>query len=213
MPVKFTRDILVVDEDYSIYEVINNCFIHDNVMVHWAKNKSQALNVKIDMNIILCATPLNGEDSYDLLADLGHRHPNAAMFMLPLDYSSYNAFNARNAGGLGAFFKPLRYASLESRLQEFLGYTTSGNLDQVSIPSRTEQIAKLISFQTSSPIVEDIEGIVREVLPVVVEQVLRIQLQNNSALREIIEREVHEALGKEIDSILLNVSNKPSDKS
>ena len=202
MDSNFSRDILIVDEDPVSYQILQNCFFSKQVVVHWAKSKAQALDLSFDMGIILCSTPFQQEDAYELMAELGHRHPKAVMFMLPENYEAYDAFQARNSGALGAFFKPLSFSSLESRLEEFLGLSSTGTLEHVSIPSRSEQVAKLISYQTASPEIEDIESIVREVLPVVVEQVLRIQLQNNSILRDMVNKVVQDVVELELSTTI-----------
>ena len=207
-----SRDILVIDEDPITYQILQNCFFSKDVAVHWAKTAQQALSISIEMRVVLCATPFENEDSYELLADIGHRHPNAIMFMLPSSQDQYDAFQSRNAGAVGAFFKPLSFATLESRLEEFLGIQSLGSLDNVDIPSKSDQVAKLISYQTSSPEIQDIENIVREVLPVVVEKVLRVQLQHNSILREIVEREVQDVLATEVNASLRRMVREVIDK-
>jgi response regulator RpfG family c-di-GMP phosphodiesterase len=199
---KQSQTILVVDNDLISYQIVQNCFFSDNVDVRWAKTAAQALAIDAHIRVILCAIPFVKTDSYDLVAQLGHKHPKAVIFMLPIAHTSYDTFQARNAGALGAFFKPLSFSKLESRLEEFLDISSSGDLERIYIPSQSEQIAKLISYQSSNREIEDIEDIVREVLPVVVEQLLRIQLQNNSILREIIEATVQETIDKELNTTL-----------
>jgi len=208
-----SQTILVVDQDLISYQILQNCFFADKVEVLWAKTKQQAIDVNVEIGVILCAIPLLEDDPYDLVAELGHRHPNAAMFMLPSNYDTYDSFQARNAGALGAFFKPLSFASLESRLEEFLDVRARAELESVNVPASTEQVAKLISYQTTGPEIEDIESIVKEVLPVVVEKVLRIQLQHNSILREIVEREVQEAIEQEVGSTIQRLLEKAEKKS
>lgn len=189
-----TNSIVVIDSDPLSYQVVQNCFYYQAVDVFWVKNTGVMSEIPTDSKIILVV--LEGDNPYDFVADISDRHPDTIIFVLSNDKQNYDSFEARNSGVVGAFFKPLHFDAVQSRLEEFL------ELDEMitgplEIPPLKERRASLLSFYRDTP--QDIEEIVQESLPVLIEKILQLELSGNTKLKRMISEMVRETVHQEME--------------
>lgn len=188
--------ILLIDSDPFSYQMVQNCFPNTDVSVFWVREMEQAIGLGLQ-DVVVILAHVRGEDDYELVADIKHSFPDSVLFVLTAE-DAYDFFLARNAGASGAFFTPLSAGVLQSRLEEFVYTQPKALLDGVYVPSSSEQIAKIISFSHVSPEAEDIEMLVQELLPLVVEQVLRLHLTNNTKIRSVLLDDIRRMVVEEI---------------
>ena len=189
--------ILVVDEDAVTYQLLQNCFAYENdIQIHWVCFARDAFGLQLPVRVVLIA--VYDDEDYENIADLKRFFPDAVFFVL-CQSMVYDAFLARNVGAIGAFMRPLSAAAIQSRLEEFLFEHPKPLLEQIFVPTRNEQGAKLISF---SPNVDhDVEQMVREAVPVVVEQILRLELTHPTTLRNNLLLEIRKMIQEELHKI------------
>lgn len=180
--------IVIFDEDPLSFQQVQRAFLHHDIQVLWGDGLEQSHFQNLECAVLLVSVTVfqDYERAYEL-----HRYfPNAAMFLLSKQ-DEYDAFEARNAGAVGSFFKPLNIGRIYERLIEILpGQVVDGSLDSLYIPAENTRRAKLVSFMPTSPLQDDLEAIVQDILPVVVEQVLRVQLSASTPLRNLIQEEI-----------------------
>lgn len=195
--------IVVIDPDPLSYQVVQNCFYYQAVDVVWIKTIGVLTGRPLGAKIILIA--LVGNRPYEFVADVSAYNPDAIIFVLSNDQNAYNSFEARNSGVVGAFFKPLHFDAVQSRLEEFLDVKDS-NTGPLEVPPLKERRANLLSFYRAAP--QDIEDIVLESLPVLIEKILQLELQGNSTLKRMISEYVHEVVQEEMEQYRSGHSEK-----
>lgn len=188
------NSIVVVDSDPLSYQVVQNCFYYQAVDVIWVKKLGDISEIPAGAKIVLAV--LDGDRPYDFLADISDHHPDTVLFILSSDKEGYDSFEARNAGVVGAFFKPLHFDAVQSRLEEFLDLEDmiTGPME---IPALKERRASLLSFYRDTP--QDIEEIVQESLPVLIEKILQLQLRGNTTLKRMLTEVVREVVHEEME--------------
>lgn len=193
--------ILIIDADPKSFLLLQTTFQGEQVQLYWvpeAAALTHSLPHDADVGIVLFGV----EDTldYEIAFEIHQRFASAVMFILT-EQQHYDAFEARNVGAVGTFVKPLNVIHVYQRLIELLpdrSIDATGQLDSLSIPMGTERQAKLFSFVPSSPVQDDLEALVADLLPVVVEQVLQVQLSVPSPfqkrLQEYIQQAVQDAI-------------------
>ena len=198
------NSIVVIDPDPLSYQVVQNCFYYQAVDVSWVKKTGFLSEIPLEAKIILVV--LEGDNPYEFIADISAHYPEAILFILSNDKDSYDSFEAQNSGVVGAFFKPLHFDAVQSRLEEFLDLDDmiTGPLE---IPPLKERRASLLSFYRDTP--QDIEDIVQESLPVLIEKILQLELSGNTTLKRMISEVVREVVQEEMEQYrsLLNQKN------
>jgi len=199
--------ILIIDTDPKTFLLLQTTFQGEQVQLYWVPEVSslrQSLPNHADVGIVLFG--VQQALDYETAYEIHHRFDSAVMFILT-EQQHYDAFEARNAGAVGTFVKPLNVVHVYQRLIELLPDTSidaTGQLDKLSMPVGTERQAKLLSFVPSSPVQDDLEALVADLLPVVVEQVLQVQLSVPSPfqkrLQEYIQQAVQEAIASSTTS-------------
>ena len=182
--------ILIVDSDPNSYQMVQKVFFNDNVEVVWGTILDAEQLDSIECSIILFA--VQEAEDYEQAFEMNRRFGNAVMFLLA-EQHLYDAFEARNAGAVGAFFKPLHLSRIYERIVELLpdsDFDDLGVLDSLYVPTTSERRAKVVSFLPTSPIQDDLEAIVQDLLPLVVQQVLTIQLSTSTDLKRILHEEI-----------------------
>ncbi len=193
--------VLVIDEDPQSYHAVRSALGSHSVEVVWfvSSDGLPAFNRKVSIVLYGVSQHTDYEIAYDV-----HTRFEDAPFFIVADQRLVDAFEARNAGAVGTFVKPLRVVHLHQRLIELLpqqGSEVQGQLDDVYSPPSDHRQAKLLSFLPSTPVQDDLEAIVQELLPLVVEQVLRIQLSANTQVRQQLDNVVRELIREELDSL------------
>ena len=186
--------ILIVDSDPRTYQIVQKVFFNDQVDVVWGSILDHEQLDSIECSIILFA--VQGADDYEQAFEMNRRFEKSVMFLLA-EQESYNAFEARNAGAVGAFFKPLHLSRIYDRIVELLPDSKNddaGVLDTLYVPTLSERRAKVVSFLPTSPIQDDLEAIVQDLLPLIVQQVLTVQLSTSTDLKRILHTEISKVL-------------------
>ena len=111
-----TPTILIVDFDLKSYQMVQKVF-NDNVNVVWGTILDFEQLDTIECSIILFS--VQGTEDYERAYEMNRRFENAIMFLLA-EQHLYDAFEARNAGAVGAFFKPLHLSRIYDRIVELL---------------------------------------------------------------------------------------------
>ena len=187
--------ILVFDIDPTPFQIVQKLFFNDTVDVFWASTLDHEQIKSVDCSIILYA--VRTEEDYERAYEMKRKFEDAVMFLLA-EQHSYDAFEARNVGAIGAFFKPLHASRIYERIIELLPEGTTENdtglLDALYVPSASARRAKVVSFLPTSPVQDDLEAIVEDLLPLVVQQVLTIQLSTSTEIKEILQTEIRNIL-------------------
>ena len=187
--------ILVVDDDPLTFQQVQHSFLYDNVEVVWMPDVSMVYGFRSKIDVMLMAiTPVQ---TYDAVASIHQKHSGAALFVLS-EPNEYDAFEARNAGAIGAFMKPLSAGVIQNRLAELLPGLIPPDLDDVYVPTSAQLQARIVSFAPSSGYQNDMEGIVEELLPLVVEQVLRLQLAADTPFKQLLTNEIKRIVQSEL---------------
>lgn len=187
--------ILVFDPDATSFQTVQKSFFNENVEVVWASPLEPKQIGALQCSIILYA--VRTTEDYERAYEINRIFEDAVMFLLADQYF-YDAFEARNAGAVGAFFKPLHVSRIYERIVELLPNSTIdngvGTLDSIYIPSRSERRAKVVSFLPTSPVQDDLEAIVEDLLPLVVQQVLTVQLAASTEIKSVLQAEIRNIL-------------------
>ena len=176
------------------YQMVQKVFFNDNVNVVWGTILDSEQLTTIECSIILFS--VQQAEDYEQAFEMNRRFENAVMFLLA-EQHFYDAFEARNAGAVGAFFKPLHLSRIYDRIVELLPDSThddTGTLDSLYIPAPSERRAKVVSFLPTSPVQDDLEAIVKDLLPLVVQQVLTVQLSTSTDLKHLLQEEIRTVL-------------------
>ena len=176
------------------YQMVQKVFFNDNVNVVWGTILDSEQLTTIECSIILFS--VQQAEDYEQAFEMNRRFENAVMFLLG-EQHFYDAFEARNAGAVGAFFKPLHLSRIYDRIVELLPDSThddTGTLDSLYIPAPSERRAKVVSFLPTSPVQDDLEAIVKDLLPLVVQQVLTVQLSTSTDLKHLLQEEIRTVL-------------------
>jgi hypothetical protein len=80
------------------------------------------------------------------------------------------------------------------------------NTGPLDVPSLKERRANLLSFYRDTP--QDIEDIVQESLPILIEKILQLELQGNSKLKRMISEYVCEVVKEEMEQYRSEHSEK-----
>ena len=187
--------IVVFDHDPTSFQMVQKAFFHEHIKVFWASTFAPEQLNSIDCSIILYAVHTN--EDYEQAFEMNRRFDDAVMFLLA-EQHFYDAFEARNAGAVGAFFKPLHVSRIYERIVELLPAFTmdhdAGMLDSLYIPKASGRRAKVVSFLPTSPVQDDLEAIVADLLPLVVQQVLTIQLSTSTEIKSVLQTEIRNIL-------------------
>ena len=195
--------VLVVDNDAHSYRVIQNAFIQDAVQVIWLSFADLAQTGLANIpQVDFLLVGVEAFDDYNRLFDLHQSQPNAIAFLLAKP-TAYDAFESRNSGAIGAFMKPLHGHKMYQRLIELMPNLQTKGVEDVYVPTSSHLDAKIFSFVSNSPIKEDVHSLVEEILPVVTEQLLRIQLLNHTKVREALLVDVRRIVQEELRQLLL----------
>lgn len=189
--------IVVVDNSPLSFQQVQTSFLYENVEVIWMPKPSMVYGFRATIDVILI--DVSNVSDYDIVASIHQKHPSTAIFLLS-ESEQYDAFEARNAGAIGAFLKPLSAGVIQNRLTELLPGLVPPNLDDVFVPTQAQQQAQLVSFAISSSHQNDLEAIVEELLPLVVEQVLRLQLAADTPFKQILTTEIRRIVELELQS-------------
>ena len=145
--------ILVFDPDATSFQTVQKSFFNENVDVVWASPLGPEQVRALQCAIILYA--VRTTEDYERAYEINRTFEDAVMFLLADQYF-YDAFEARNAGAVGAFFKPLHVSRIYERIVELLpNFSVDngvGTLDSIYIPSESERRAKVVSFLPTSPV-------------------------------------------------------------
>lgn len=183
-----TPAIVIFDEDPVTFQQVQRAFLHQNVQILWGDGLELSNLQNFECALLLVA--VSAEEDYEKAYEIHRGFPNAAMFLLA-NQTEYDAFEARNAGAVGSFFKPLNVGRMYERLVEILPeQENDGSLDSLYVPTENVRRAKLVSFMPTSPLQDDLEAIIQDILPVVVEQVLRVQFSAATPLRKLLQEEI-----------------------
>ena len=187
--------ILVFDHEPTSFQIVQKLFFNDSVHVFWASTLEPVQLNSIDCSILLYA--VRNDQDYERAYEMKRKFENAIMFLLAEEHL-YDAFEARNVGAIGAFFKPLHASRIYERVVELLpegaAENDTGLLDALYVPNASARRAKVVSFLPTSPVQDDLEAIVEDLLPLVVQQVLTIQLSTSTEIKEILQTEVRNIL-------------------
>lgn len=193
--------ILIFDTDPTSYQVLQHAFVSEQVDILWISNISEISMISLTVAIVLCS--VHRHEDYEKAYDVHKSFPDAVLFLMA-EQDDYDAFEARNAGAVGVFVKPLNLMRVYERLIELLpenGLNSSkGQLDDLFIPGENSRQAKLLSFMPSSPVQDDLEALVEDLLPLVVEQVLRIQLSTSTEVRQQMLGDIRRLIQEELEA-------------
>ena len=191
--------ILIFDIDPTSYQVLQHAFVSEQTDIRWISKSSEISMVPSNVAIVLYS--VQRHEDYEKAYDLHKHFPNAVLFLIA-EQNQYDAFEARNAGAVGVFVKPLNLMRVYERLIELLPESgtspSKGQLDDLFMPGENTRQAKLLSFMPSSPVQDDLEALVEDLLPLVVEQVLRIQLSTSTELRHQILGDIRGLIQEEL---------------
>ena len=134
---------------------------------------------------------------YEQVVSVHRKHPSAALFLLSEPHQ-YDAFEARNSGAIGAFLKPLSAGVIQNRLTELLPGLVPPNIEDVFVPNAHQTQAQLVSFAPNHTHQSDLEGIVEELLPMVVEHVLRLQMAAETPFKQQLRMEIQSLIVSEL---------------
>ncbi len=187
--------IVVFDLDAASFQAVQKAFFNERIEVLWASTLDPEQLDSVNCSILLYAVHTN--EDYELAYEMNRRFEDAVMFLLA-DQHFYDAFEARNAGAVGAFFKPLHISRIYERIVELLPEFTAehdaGVLDSLYVPNAAGRRAKVVSFLPTSPVQDDLEAIVADLLPLVVQQVLTIQLSTSTEIKSVLQTEIRNIL-------------------
>ena len=184
----FTPAIVIFDADPVTFQQVQRAFLNHNVQILWGDGLELSNLQNFECALLLVA--VSAVEDYEKAYEIHRGFPNAAMFLLA-NQAEYDAFEARNAGAVGSFFKPLNIGRMYDRLVEILpDQDSDGSLDSLYVPTENVRRAKLVSFMPTSPLQDDLEAIIQDILPVVVEQVLRVQFSAATPLRKLLQEEI-----------------------
>lgn len=189
--------IIVVDADPLSFQLVQHSFLYDNVDVLWMPDSSMLYSFRSTVDVVLMH--VHEHDDYEDVVSVHRKHPGAALFLLS-EPQHYDAFEARNAGAIGAFLKPLSAGVIQNRLTELLPGLVPPNVEDVFVPNTHQNQAQLISFAPNHSHQDDLEGIVEELLPLVVEQVLRLQMAAETPFKQQMRAEIKALIVDELAS-------------
>ena len=193
--------ILIFDTDPTSYQVLQHAFVSEQVDILWISDIADISIVSLNVEIVLCS--VHRHDDYEKAYDVHKCFPDAVLFLIA-EQNEYDAFEARNVGAVGVFVKPLNLMRVYERLIELLPenspHSSKGQLDGLFIPGEHSRQAKLLSFMPSSPAQDDLEAIVEDLLPLVVEQVLRIQLSAATEVRQQMLGDIRRLIREELEA-------------
>ena len=190
--------------------------------------------VGADLALVLSCTSLPRGNGYDLAKALRGRHPNAVIYLLAGGFEVYNADRARDAGVAGQIPKPFSAGYLRAHVDQVLGgvaraaVAASSTLSLPGIPLTVdpepsdayrppvgdERVASFLprDYQQLPLVRVDpdvvgpaIEKAIAEVLPEVVEIILRRALAVSSTFRDLVEVAVDEAVRAQLPGIAQRV--------
>ncbi len=190
--------VLIIDEDPQSYHALQSALGSQSVEVLWSTSPSTLPILSREVSIVLYG--VSQHTDYEIAFDV-HKRFEQAPFFIVAEQHLVDAFEARNAGAVGTFVKPLRVVHLHKRLIELLPQQVTavqGQLDDVYIPQSHHRQAKLLSFLPSTPVQDDLEALVEELLPLVVEQVLRIQLSAQTQVRRQLQDDIRTLIREEL---------------
>lgn len=187
--------IVVFDLDSNSFQTVQKAFFNHSVEVIWASTLDREQLNSINCSILLYAVQTS--EDYERAYEMNRVFEDAIMFLIA-EQHSYDAFEARNIGAVGAFFKPLHISRIYERIVELLPEGTADNetgmLDSLYVPRASGRRAKVVSFLPTSPVQDDLEAIVEDLLPLVVQQVLTIQLSTSTEIQAILQTEIRKIL-------------------
>lgn len=189
--------IIVVDADPLSFQLVQHSFLYDNVDVLWMPEPAMLYSFRSTVDVVLMQVEESSD--YDIVASVHQKHPSAALFLLS-DPLHYDAFEARNSGAIGAFLKPLSAGVIQNRLTELLPGLVPPNIEDVFVPNAHQTQAQLVSFAPNHSHQTDLEGIVEELLPMVVEQVLRLQMAAETPFKQQLRTEIRALIARELTS-------------
>jgi DNA-binding response OmpR family regulator len=201
--------ILIVDADHQTAERLRQSLTVGRVKLLPVSDRDAAMAVEESLSIILCATEITGGSGYSIASELCDRHPAAALFMLAESPDQYDAKKARDAGSIGAFFKPLTPMAILARIEEFLAVDTQPSFGDFPLPDSRDRIARLVRYNADEGELSSMEQLVTELLPLTVEKVLFAQLAENRWLKQSIERVIRETVEREVQKLLINHIQPP----
>ena len=199
-----TIRIVVLDDDPVSYQVVQHCFLYEMVDVLWFKSSEELISLQQPIDVVLYS--ISETNDYENAARILVKHPKTILFILS-KINDYDAFEARNAGAIGAFIKPLSAGVIQTRLEELLPGLARPSIDDVFVPTVRGPQSHLVSFTPISPIQTDLESLVEELLPVVVEQVIRVQISSSTPFRNLLRDEIHQVVMESVHELNKKKSN------
>ena len=197
--------LLVVDSDPMTEQVIRRTYSSTRVSIVFARTPREALDYFKPVSVVLCAQHIGEFDGYKLAGAISESHPSAALFIVSPGAGLYDPAKGRLAGAIGSLTKPLTEQQLHLRLDEFL---TQGSIVNPMVPAMQDRLARLVRYSDGLIDQDNVESLIRELLPPVVEKVLLVQMAHNPHFKSMLERIVREVVSKAVsEKLQLHQSN------
>ena len=224
--------VLVVDPNPATHRRVSEAFAESGWTVVTARDLPQASDHAAEhaLALVLVAASLPGGNGYDFARDLLRDQPDAAVLLMTGGYEIYNSGRAESAGVRGHLAKPFSAEGLRAIAIDCVGAIPDrASVEPVAAPAPPvpvpvgapidpplsgERIATLLprTYEELPLVAVDpevvspaLERAVLEVLPEVVEAVLRQTLHSSPAFRDLVAVAVEEAVKAQLPAIAARV--------
>ena len=191
--------LLVVDSDPHTEQIIRRTYSATRVSIVFARTPREALDYFKPVSVVLCAQHIGEFDGYKLVGSISEAHPTAAIFIMSDGPGLYDPAKGRLAGAIGSLMKPLTEQQLHLRLDEFL---TQDSIVNPMVPAMQDRLARLVRYTDGVVDHDNVESIIRELLPTVVEKVLLVQMAHNPHFKRMLERITREVVSEAVSQTL-----------
>jgi len=231
----FQQAVLVVDPNPATHRRVTEAFAGSAWTVVAARDLPQATQhaAEHELALVLVAASLPGGNGYDFARELLGDQPNAAVLLMTGGYEIYNSGRAEAAGVRGHLAKPFSAEGLRTAAIACVGAIPEPQPElpapapaaptptqpspvsaPIDPPLSGERIATLLprTYEELPLVAVDpevvspaLERAVLEVLPEVVEAVLRQTLHSSPAFRDLVAVAVEEAVRAQLPAIAARV--------
>ena len=221
--------VLVVDPNPATHRRFTDAYPSAGWTVEVARDAQEAKAVADAQPVLLAllSASIPGGSGYQLAEDLKKTHPGATVLLMTGGYEVYNRFRAEAAGVAGHLAKPFTTASLQELVAQTFGTVPSAPAPPpapsdspaaalADVPSLQTPLTSAERVATILPrnyddlplvavdpevVAPALERAVLDVLPEVVEAVLRQALHGSPAFRDLVSAAVAEAVADTVPEV------------
>ena len=233
-----SKTVLVVDPNPMTHRKADEAFRGSSCVVLHARDavEAQASAAQHTIDVVLSAVGLPAGSGYELSRTLRERHPAALIYLLTGGFEVFNHDLARDCGVDGPIRRPFSPSALRVLLEDAIGPFAAADgpvslaagdlssLDSGAVtaplrppPPAEERLATFLprDYRELEPVSVDpevvmpaLERAILEVLPEVVEGVLRTALTSSESFRELVVAAVDEQVRQQVPDLVQRIASE-----